>query len=745
MVGRGNEAGGKRVRGNVGVAVYWVAGAASLFASTLSVQAADTDNGSNELQEIVVTASKRSETLSKAPLAVSALSQDQLTQEGITSAKDLTKEVPNLSLAVNGVGDAVVINLRGIQSSNIFPDGDPAVAVYVDGINIPRTQGLNGDLYDLARVEVLRGPQGTLYGRNATAGSINIVTAPPTQVSAGHVDVSYGAFSDEALHSFVNIPVADTFALRAVFTMHRNDGYFDNEKTVRHNYDRANDVFGRLTGLWNPSPNFSWQLAVADFNSLGTSNPGIATGPNGAPADGLAVFDRPASDNPQPYDHVNTFGVRSRMDAQLNEALSVQYIAGYGRVIYANRQVSLGSPLPYVLGESQADIELSDSLNENYSHEIDLTFDHGGLHNILGGTDFHERNHNIANFTVYNFGIDYDFTIPDTWQESFGLFDQAVYEVRPGVRLIGGVRYSHDAKAKEGEFISYCPPFTPYNGSYAYNPACFVQIPDAERGNWSKVTWKVGADMDVGDNALVFASIATGYKAGGLSDANAPGLLPPPYQPENVTNYELGFKARPFDGRVQLNADFFYMSYKNLQVTQVQQPIGQLTANAAAASIYGVELESTWIASPHDKLSGFLNLLHATYGRFQNAVDAQTNIVYPSLAGNSLPQAPKLSAKLRYQHDFSLPNGATLTPAGSVYYQSHAFLREFNLPIDRVPAYSKSAASLTYRSATHWSLEGYGENLENHSIRTAQFLLAGTYLSYYDPPRTYGIRFNYDF
>ena len=486
MVGRGNAAGGKRGRGNVGVAVFWVAGAASLFASTLSVQAADTDTGSNELQEIVVTASKRSETLSKAPLAVSALSRDQLTQEGITSAKDLTKEVPNLSLAVNGVGDAVVINLRGIQSSNIFPDGDPAVAVYVDGINIPRTQGLNGDLYDLARVEVLRGPQGTLYGRNATAGSINIVTAPPTQVLAGHVDVSYGAFSDEALHSFVNIPVADTFALRAVFSMHRNDGYFDNEKTVRHNYDRANDVFGRLTGLWNPSQNFSWQLAVADFNSLGTSNPGTATGPNGAPADGLAVFDRPASDNPQPYDHVNTFGVRSRMDGQLNEALSVQYIAGYGRVIYANRQVSLGSPLPYVLGESQADIELSDSLNENYSHEIDLTFDHGGLHNILGGTDFHERNHNIANFTVYNFGIDYDFTIPDTRQESFGFFDQAVYEVRPGVRLIGGVRYSHDAKAKDGEFISYCPPFTPYNGSYAYNPACFVQIPDAERGDWQQ-------------------------------------------------------------------------------------------------------------------------------------------------------------------------------------------------------------------------------------------------------------------
>ena len=111
--------------------------------------------GAGEIDEIVVTASKRTENLSKTALAVSVLSQDQMTQQGITSTKDLTKEVPNLSLAVNGEGDAVVVNLRGIQSSNIFPDGDPAVAVYVDGVNIPRTQGLNGDLYDLARVEVL--------------------------------------------------------------------------------------------------------------------------------------------------------------------------------------------------------------------------------------------------------------------------------------------------------------------------------------------------------------------------------------------------------------------------------------------------------------------------------------------------------------------------------------------------------------------------------------------------------------
>lgn len=157
--------------------------------------------------------------------------------------------IPNLQLGVNGAGDGVIINLRGIQSSNVFSNGDPAVAVYIDGINIPRTQGLNGDLYDLARVEVLRGPQGTLYGRNATAGSVNIITAPPTFTTTAHLDAAYGNYNDLQTHGTINLPVSDTLAVRASFATHRNDGYFDNGQTLSQRYDRADDYSGRLTAL----------------------------------------------------------------------------------------------------------------------------------------------------------------------------------------------------------------------------------------------------------------------------------------------------------------------------------------------------------------------------------------------------------------------------------------------------------------------------------------------------------------
>jgi iron complex outermembrane receptor protein len=375
-----------------------------------------------------------------------------------------------------------------------------------------------------------------------------------------------------------------------------------------------------------------------------------------------------------------------------------------------------------------------------------LSYDDHGLKNILGANYFHERNHNIADFTVYNYDVDYDFTIPNTTQESYGIFDQATYEAHQGLRITAGLRYSHDEKNKEGEFISYCPPFTPYNGSYAYNPVCFEKIPDAEQGTWSKVNWKVGAELDVSPTTLGFVNIATGYKAGGLSDANAPGLLPAPYKPEDVTNYELGLKSRLLDSRLQLNVDSFYMEYRNLQVTQVQQPVGQFTTNAAAAEIYGAEFEATWVPTSADRVTGFANYLHATYTQFNHAVDQLTGALVANLSGNWLPNAPSFSARLRYQHDFGLPDGSLLSPGASVYYQEHSFLREFNEPVDRVPAYSKSMVSLRYRGPQRkWSVEAYGDNLENRYIRSAQFVLAGTYLSYYNPPRTYGLRVGLDF
>ena len=166
------------------------------------------------LAEIVVTALKRSEPLSKAPLAISALSQDELTAAGVVGLQDLTAAAPSVEMKMVAVDDSLEVTIRGITNSDFNPGGSPAVATYVDGIYLARTQGLNGDLFDVERVEVLRGPQGTLYGRNSTGGNLNVVTADPKNTFGASVDVSYGNYNDVQTRAMVNLPITDDLAIR---------------------------------------------------------------------------------------------------------------------------------------------------------------------------------------------------------------------------------------------------------------------------------------------------------------------------------------------------------------------------------------------------------------------------------------------------------------------------------------------------------------------------------------------------
>lgn len=722
--------------------------AVAILMPAYKADAASTDDASDTgLQEIVVTAERRSESLTRTPLAVSVLSQSDLTSAGISATKDLTQSVPNLQIAVNGAGDSVVINLRGVQSSNAFSIGDPAVALYTNGISIPAPTGLNGGLYDLSRIEVLRGPQGTLYGKNATAGSLNIITAPPTRQFGGEIDVSYGSFNEAQLHGILNIPVSDTWALRAAIMGHTNDGYFDTNHTTRFNYDRARELSARVTSLLQPSDGITWQLTLSDYNNNGTSNPGILTDASGRPVNGLPVYDQVASSDPTPYGHINNLAIQSRLDIALSDAFSLTYLAGYGLVTQDSRYVNLGVPLPCTMGSSYCDIGALEDLNRNYSHELDLSYASGRLKNIAGAIYLYQTNHNRADFTIYNYGVNYDFFIPDYYTRSYGVFDQATFSITDQVRVTGGLRYSHDDKRARGSFIQVCAPFVSDVQSYQANPSCPITAANDTRGNWSATTFKVGLDADIAATTLAYVSISSGYKAGGLNDVNpfAAQVLPPGYQPEKVINYELGLKTRQWGNALQLNLDAFYMDYSDLQVTQVQQPVGYLTINAATAKIYGLETEATFRPTSRDSLSAFANILHATYGEFQNAADQYSGIVYPSLGGHHLPNAPDFSAHIRLQHDFDFAGGS-LSPSAAVYYQSQSFLREFNLPIDHVPAFTKSQINLRYQDATRtWSVEAYADNLENKAVRSAQFVLAGAYLSYYNPPRTYGLRVGYSY
>jgi iron complex outermembrane receptor protein len=711
-----------------------------------STSTAASNSSSTELSEIVVTALKRSEPLSKVPLAVTALSQEQLTAAGVVGLQDLTSAAPSVEMKMVAVDDSLEITVRGITNNDFNPGGSPAVATYVDGIYLARTQGLNGDLFDVERVEVLRGPQGTLYGRNSTGGNVNIVTADPKSTFGASVDMSYGNYNDVQTRAMVNLPITDDLAIRGSFVTHRSDGYFETAGTTSTNYAAADNYAGRLTALWTPGSNFKWRLA-ADYSVVGgTPDLEFATGANGRPLDGLPVYDRPVSSEPEPSNYLRNFMVRSRMEWQLGSNFSLTYLAGYEDVSW--------SDLWALAATSVAADNLTEGHrtggDQSYSQEIDFNFDWNGLKNIVGANYLYESERDFDDYPAYTLDLNYRGGTslgPTATDESWGAFDQATYTVVDALRLTAGVRYSTENKGNSlnGFGQEFCPLSVSINTalSQMYTPGCSFSLEAPVRGSWSNTNWKAGVDYDVTDAILAYGSVTTGFKAGGLNIGG--NITPQAYSPEKVTSYELGLKGHFFDNRVTVYADAFDMDYKDLQVTQLSGT-ADITNNAAKAKIYGAELEGEWRITPNDHLNGFLDYLHATYIDYNNAVDELSGIVYPSLSGNTLPNAPRYSFKLAYSHQFDLPDGSALTPSASVYYQSVSYLREFDLPIDTVQAYTKTSLSMGWTDATRrWNVDAYGYNLENSVVRNGGITAFGLYWSTYDPPRTYGVRVGYKF
>jgi iron complex outermembrane receptor protein len=700
------------------------------------------------LDEIVVTALKRSEPLSKAPLAVSALSQDELTTAGVVVLQDLTSSVPSVEMRQVAFDDSIQVTIRGITNTDFNPGGSPAVATYVDGIYLARTQGLNGDLFDLDRVEVLRGPQGTLYGRNSTGGSINVVSADPRNTFGASVDLTYGNYNDVQTRGMVNIPITDELAIRGAFSVRRSDGYFNTEGSTSTNYGAADNYAGRLTALWTPSSDFKWRLALEDSITGGTPVLEIATAPNGRPIDGLPVFDRPVPSSPEPSNYVRNFTVRSRMEWQLASNISVSYLAGYEDLKYSSLWALAGSD-PALVEGSLADGHRTGG-DQSYSQEIDLNFEWNSLKNILGANYLYESERDFDDYHFYTLALNYRGGTslgPTATDESWGIFDQATYTLVEGLRLTAGVRYSSENKGNSlnGFGQEYCAVNVSLNTalSQMYTPGCSFSSEAPVHGSWSNTNWKAGLEYDLTNAILTYASVTTGFKAGGLNIGG--NITPVAYAPEKVTSYELGLKGHFFDNRVSIYADGFDMDYTDLQVTQLSG-VANITNNAAKASIYGTEIEGQWLMTPKDRLNGFFDYLHATYSNYRNAVDQQTGIVYPSLSGNTLAFAPRYSARLSYAHEFDLTNGGTITPSGAVYYQSVSYLREFDLPIDAVQAYTKSSVNIEYADPTHhWNVDGYVNNLENSVIRTGGATAVGLYWSSYEPPRTYGVRIAYKY
>lgn len=697
--------------------------------------------------DIIVTATRTETLLSETPIAISAFGGEDLIESGVSNPTQLVDLVPNLSIVR---GNGLQITIRGVTSTDGTEKGDPSAAFMLDGIYLARPQAQEVSFFDIERVEVLRGPQGTLYGRNSTAGVINVISARPKFELGGSVDFSYGSFNHTNGTAVINVPLGDTFAVRAAANFDRRDSYLiDGNVGDGVELDPfKNNLSLRLSTLFEPTEDFSL-LLVGDYstikgnptNSVPSANffSNVVTGPR-------ATFERPTYIDPtaragrtlalpqaqQAFRDNEEYGIMSEMNWNFGPA-TLTYLGSYRESQRLEFSNIFNGP---VSADFAGDYWQT-------SHELRLAFGEGPLQGQVGGYYFKEKS-GIAFFINNLLGPDTRFGFPQdpTIAENKSVFGQLTYEVAPDLNLTGGIRYSHDLKSRVGNTV--LDVFDSVVDSY--NIGDFIvrnifQDNNASR-NFSKVTWRLGIDYD-SPLGLIFASVSTGYKAGGFNDGCEIGTgttcaLPANalyYNPETLTAYEAGVK---FDlaNDVRLNATVFHYDYNGLQLSQVANLCGgpcQVTTNAAAAKVDGLELELNVQATENLGLRGSLNYIDARYAEFepQPGVD---------LSGRALNRSPEFTWSIGLDYVVPVGDGELVADAGIRGSSSYDLTDLATFAYFQQPSYTKTDLSLTYNAADDAFYVGvFVENLENDLILTSA--AAGTFdAATFADPRTVGVR-----
>jgi iron complex outermembrane receptor protein len=646
--------------------------------------------------EVIVTANRRSQSLSKTPLAITAVTGEKLGGEGITNTQNLTNILPNVQNGPAG------FSIRGVASGDFTEKGDPSTAFNLDGVYIARVTAQSLALFDIERVEVLRGPQGTLYGRNATAGVVNVITARPSDDFDASGTVEVGNYDTVRTTAMVNVPLSESVAFRLSGAINRHDGYTAT-RDGSNRLDDQDDAALRAR-LRLKTGEKSDLLVTADYGKVDqTGVAGVAQPRVFSMNDDHSLrYQNPGKDN---FNYFKAAGTAVEYNADLGFA-KLTYLFGYRKSKWRTLTTK---------GDAVADIMNVQDHSQD-SHELRLASQGSGpLQYVAGLYYFHEDTETSPSLDITGVGqLAFDLHAKG---RSYAPFSQVTYSLSPALRLTGGARYTWDQKSRVGTFRfgNFDP--TPYDADYKA----------------SKATWKVGAEYDLSPTLLTYASVATGYKAGGFNDGNPqtqPALY---YGPETLTSYEGGIKGTLLNRSLYFSASAFYYDYKGLQLGTVLPEGGQVTSNAGVSNVKGFELEGSWKALRDTTLNYSIAVLDAKYDEY-----LPKGAGGPSYAGLSLDRSPKLSGRIGIQQNFPLSNGGRISATAAVKYSGSYMVSDFSGPIQyRQKSYTRTDVTLGYHSPDgNWFVQAFGRNLENERqlglVEFGAFTLS--------EPAQYGIR-----
>ncbi|MDY6947105.1 MAG: TonB-dependent receptor [Pseudomonadota bacterium] len=739
------------------------------------------------LEEVVVTARKREESLQDTPIAISAFSAAALERQQITSTEDLDQVAPNLQFAsygpLTGNNSAAQVYIRGIGQSDGSSGVDPGVGLYIDDVYMGRSVGGVLDFRDIANVQILRGPQGTLFGRNTIGGAVLLTTTLPGKEFGGTARLGFG---DDSLYEgfvAVDLPISDTLASRISVGARQRDGY------VTRDFDGVDlgneDTYTVQSSLqWLPSERFSLTLR-ADYTkedengspfvfaainesqvfpaaiSRGAGCPGATFPPPSVPQN--VVDQRCANDatwnlgkyrnggNAPAESKLENWGVSGTLQWDLTETFALKSITAYRELDWSGSRDADNTGL-LVLHTDYS------SSGDQFSQELQALVETGSLRGVFGAFYFEES---IDDWLLVPFAappplvasgavpgsIDYQRAFIEN--DNFALFTQWTYDLTDALSITAGARYTEETKGIEIVSFTVTPLTAPLviptalNTPLVAGPGLNI-IPQPFENKYESTTGSASIQYRWNDALMTYLSWSQGFKSGGFNqryNLAPPGNLPVAFDEETAETFELGLKSQLGD-HVRLNAAIFSADYDNMQLTY-RLGIVPLLFNAGKSSIEGAELELTYAP-------GRL-IVEASAGYLDNSFDeiatvpGTTQTVGPS---NTLPFAPQWQANLGVGYDFDVGD-ATLTPRINVSHTSEQYFDAANSrEVAQLDDVTLLNASLTFERGI-WRLRAGVNNATDEQYRVAGNSSFSTSAGYaeliYSRPRNYFISASVDF
>jgi iron complex outermembrane receptor protein len=725
--------------------------------ATTSEQAPE--SAARTLDTVTVTARRRSESIQDVPVAVSAFSEEALKDLQASNIDGLQGAVPNMNI-VQGRGSSNSVNvfIRGIGQPDALQTFDPGVGMYVDDVYYSRINGALFSLFDVQQVEVLRGPQGTLYGKNSTGGAIKITTKNPFDDEGGSVEGTVGDYGRAEGRFYLSSRFSDTVAGSIAGGWISNDGYVRDPTTGQHyNDEDTRAVRGKIA--FRPSDTFNATLSLDYTHQDNALTLGRPTAPlfatdlvfgqvllSPAPT-GDYDYEARTSFSPDKGQELTHKGVSLNMGWNLSQAWLLKSITSYRKLDTAS-YIDIDAS-QFELGDVFVAVDQS-----QFSQELQLQYDNGGNVKSVFGLYFQDEkvpSHQeaYADDFIRFLGAPVTFlrTIDDDLHtRSYAAFGHVSWEFSPSWTLATGLRYTHETKDYDRSTSTFWgAPLGALDATFAF----------ADSASWSALTPSLSLQKAFSDNLMGYVSANRGFKSGGFNGRANSASEVSSFNPEFVWTYEAGLKMQSADRRLRGNLAVFHSDYKDFQarVSEVTNPGAPIPTfafpvlNAAELSISGIEFEGVALLGEATQLSTQLGWMDAKYDTFEDPRVAAN----PALAGlhEHVPFSPDFTGRVALQHSFTLGDNGVLAIGGDASYRSETWLSVDNRDGLKQGAYTLFGLYGVWDSPQYaWQVRAGVRNLTDETYKTEgqEFSSVGNIqTAYFGLPRNYYVSLRYNF